>query len=137
MLGPLLASVVVVAATQEVFKFDAPGFRHSNAILSPEWHTFIEQLRQTDSLPGVSVGVVRFGEDKEPEVQLASWGRKTEEGNGHDLTTDVRLYFRFICFPFIPKLRYPRRCSGSRLVQRRSCQPPSVCSWTTTRMGGT
>ena len=127
MLGALLASVVVAAATQEVFKSGTPGTRQSNAILSPEWHAFIEQLRQTDSLPGVSVGVVRFGEDKEPEVQLASWGRKTEEGNGHDLTTDVRLYYGFLCFPFIPELWYSRRCSGSRLVQRRSCQPPSVC----------
>nr|VWO99815.1 Polyketide synthase [Ganoderma boninense] len=90
-LATLLASVAVASATQEVFKFDAPGFRPSNAIVSPEWHAYIEQLRLNDSLPGISVGVVRFGEDKEPEVQLASWGRKTEEGDGHDMTPDAFL----------------------------------------------
>nr|VWO96016.1 Alcohol dehydrogenase 1 [Ganoderma boninense] len=91
MLGTFLASVAVASATQEVFKFDAPGFRQSNAILSPEWHAYIEQLRRNDSLPGISVGVVRFGEDREPEVQLASWGRRTEEGHGHDMTPDAFL----------------------------------------------
>ncbi|PIL26220.1 hypothetical protein GSI_11975 [Ganoderma sinense ZZ0214-1] len=88
-LGTFLASVVVASATQEIFKFDAPGFRLSNAIVSPEWHAYIEQLRQNDSLPGISVGVVRLGEDKKPEVQLASWGRRTEEGDGHNMTSDT------------------------------------------------
>ena len=94
-LGTLLASVVVASAAQEVFNFGAPGFRQSNAILSPEWHAYIEQLRQDDSIPGISVGVVRFGESKEPEVQFASFGRKTEEGDGHDMTPDVR---SCVCF---------------------------------------
>ena len=88
--GTLLASVVVVSAAQAVLKFDAPGFRQSNTILSPEWYAYIEQLRQNDSIPGISVGVVQIGEDKKPGVQLASWGRKTEEGDGHDMTPDVR-----------------------------------------------
>lgn len=89
-LGTLLASVVVASAAQEVFNFGAPGFRQSNAILSPEWHAYIEQLRQDDSIPGISIGVVRFEEGKEPDVQFASFGRKTEEGDGHDMTPDVR-----------------------------------------------
>ncbi|KAM5537317.1 hypothetical protein V8D89_009047 [Ganoderma adspersum] len=91
MLGALLASVVVASATQEVLKFDVPGFRQSNGILSPEWHAYIEQIRQNDSIPGVSIGVVRFGKDKNSEVQLASWGRKTEEGDGHGITSNAFL----------------------------------------------
>ncbi|KAI1795410.1 beta-lactamase/transpeptidase-like protein [Ganoderma leucocontextum] len=88
-LGTLLALVMVVSARQEVVRLDAPGFRQSNGILSLEWHAYIEQIRQNDSIPGISVGVVRVGEDKAPVMQLASWGRKTEEGDGHDMTPDT------------------------------------------------
>ncbi len=95
-LGTLFAFAVVVSATQEVFKFDPPGFRQSNGILSPEWHAYIEQIRQNDSISGISVGVVQVGEDNNPEVQLASWGRKTEDG--HDMTPDVRPYFTYGLF---------------------------------------
>ena len=41
-LGPLLASAAVISTTQEVFKFDAPGFRQYNAILSPEGNACID-----------------------------------------------------------------------------------------------
>ncbi|KAI0351246.1 beta-lactamase/transpeptidase-like protein [Trametes cingulata] len=58
-------------------------------ILSPAFHAFVDELRKNSSIPGISVGAVRLGKDKKPEVYLASWGRKTEDGDGHDLTPDT------------------------------------------------
>ncbi|RPD64202.1 beta-lactamase/transpeptidase-like protein [Lentinus tigrinus ALCF2SS1-7] len=57
-------------------------------VASPEFGGFIEEVMKNGSIPGISVGVVRLGEDKKPIVQLGSWGRKTEDGNGHDLSPD-------------------------------------------------
>lgn len=60
------------------------------AILSSDFYAFVEELRINTSIPGISVGAVRLsGDGKPPQVELASWGRKTEEGDGHDLTPDV------------------------------------------------
>ena len=72
---------------------------HLTSLASPEYTSFLEDIRKNASIPGLSVGVVRLGEDGEPVVQLASSGRKTEDGNGHDLTVDVRLLV-----PHIPSL---------------------------------
>ncbi|TBU36177.1 beta-lactamase/transpeptidase-like protein [Dichomitus squalens] len=51
--------------------------------------SYVDEIRQNGTIPGISIGVVRLGENKEPIIQLASSGRKTEEGNGHDLTPDT------------------------------------------------
>ena len=70
---------------------------HSNDghITSPEYAAFLDEMRISGAIPGISVGVVRLTDDREPEVQFASSGRRTEEGgNGHDMTTDVRLASR-------------------------------------------
>lgn len=68
-----------------------PARRPSETFLgSPEFDGFIEEIMKNGSIPGVSLGVVRLGEDRQPIVQLGSWGRKTEDGNGHDLSPDVR-----------------------------------------------
>ncbi|TFK90155.1 beta-lactamase/transpeptidase-like protein [Polyporus arcularius HHB13444] len=55
---------------------------------SPDFIGFIEEVMRNGSIPGISLGVVRLGKDKEPIVQLGSWGRKTEDGDGHDLSPD-------------------------------------------------
>ncbi|EJF60228.1 beta-lactamase/transpeptidase-like protein [Dichomitus squalens LYAD-421 SS1] len=49
----------------------------------------MDEIRQNGTIPGISVGVVRLAENKEPIIQLASSGRKTEEGNGLDLSPDT------------------------------------------------
>ncbi|KAI8992781.1 beta-lactamase/transpeptidase-like protein [Trametes punicea] len=58
-------------------------------LLSPEFQAFVEELRSNASIPGISLGVVRLDDDKRPITQLASWGRKSEDGDGHDLTPDA------------------------------------------------
>lgn len=60
------------------------------SILSPAFHAFVDELRKNASIPGISVGVVRLRKDyTKPQVELASWGRRTEDGDANDLTTDV------------------------------------------------
>ena len=68
-----------MSTTQEVFKLDAPGFRKSNAILSPEGNACIDRIRQHDPIPGISVGVVRIGEDKEPSRRRDGGQRARKE----------------------------------------------------------
>ena len=79
--------------TQEAFSLpdtNASKFRLTDTLLSPQLLSYVDEIRQNGSIPGVSIGVVRLGEDSEPIVQLASSGRKTEEGDGRDLTPAVR-----------------------------------------------
>ena len=80
------------SATQEAFvlpDYNAARYHLTDTLLSPQLLSYVDEIRQNGSIPGISIGVVRLGENNEPIVQLAASGRKTEEGNGHDLTTDV------------------------------------------------
>ena len=89
-------------ATQEAFSLpdnNASKFRLTDTLLSPQLLSYVDEIRQNGSIPGISIGVVRLGENNEPIIQLASSGRKTEAGNGHDLTTDVCLCFVDVAFP--------------------------------------
>ena len=82
------------SATQEAFVLpdhNAVRYRLTDTLLSPQLLSYVDEIRQNGSIPGVSIGVVRLGEDNEPIVQLVSSGRKTEAGKGHDLTPDVCL----------------------------------------------
>ncbi|EIW63119.1 beta-lactamase/transpeptidase-like protein [Trametes versicolor FP-101664 SS1] len=66
--------------------------RSDGSILSPAFHAFVDEVRENASVPGISVGVVRLsGDNTKPQVELASWGRKTEDGDANDLTTDAFL----------------------------------------------
>ena len=76
----------IAAGTQVVLQPPPP----LASLASPEYNSFLDDVRRNASIPGVSVAVVRLGQDKEPVVQLATSGRKTEDGDGHDLTVDVR-----------------------------------------------
>ncbi|KAI0669583.1 beta-lactamase/transpeptidase-like protein [Trametes maxima] len=58
-------------------------------ILSSKFYQFVEEVRKEAAIPGISIGVVRLDDEKQPVTQVASWGRKTEDGDGHDLTPDT------------------------------------------------
>ena len=49
--------------------------------------SIITSLLDTSSIPGISLGAVHASKDgEEPEIELRSWGRKTEDvGDGIDL----------------------------------------------------
>lgn len=75
---------------QQPIELGATSTRSDGSILSPAFHAFVDELRKNASIPGISVGVVRLaGDNTKPQVELASWGRKTEGGDPNDLTTDV------------------------------------------------
>ncbi|KAI0632700.1 beta-lactamase/transpeptidase-like protein [Trametes polyzona] len=61
-----------------------------DGIFSPTFLAFVEELRKNQSIPGISVGAVRLaGDGKGPHVHLSWFGRKTEDGDGNDLTPDT------------------------------------------------
>ncbi|KAH9855877.1 beta-lactamase/transpeptidase-like protein [Lenzites betulinus] len=56
-------------------------------LITSDVSIFVERILNGSAIPGVSLGVVRLNHtDKQPVVELAAWGRRTEEGDGHDLT---------------------------------------------------
>lgn len=62
----------------------------SSTIITPDVSAFVEGVLNSSTIPGVTMGVVRLAPaDKQPVVELAAWGRQTEEGDGHDLTPDA------------------------------------------------
>ncbi|PIL26205.1 hypothetical protein GSI_11960 [Ganoderma sinense ZZ0214-1] len=79
----------LVSATQQPFTAPTTKLRQTDSLLSASFISFVDEIRKNGSIPGISVGVVRLGEGKEPVMQLAASGRKTEEGSGHDLTADT------------------------------------------------
>ncbi|OJT11117.1 hypothetical protein TRAPUB_12401 [Trametes pubescens] len=89
--GFLLAFSAVSSWGEQVpLQLNATSSSSKESIFSPDFRAFVEELRINASIPGISVGAVRFsGDGKTPQVELASWGRKTEEGDGHDLTPDT------------------------------------------------
>ncbi len=81
-----LTLTTVRAATQVFFQ----QLTTSDSLISPQFGSFIDEIRKNGSIPGISIGVVRLDNEQKPVVQLGSWGQKTENGDGHDLTPDVR-----------------------------------------------
>ena len=80
-----------VLASQVPFQQPSSLSNGPNSLLHlPGFSSFLDDIRKNASVPGISIGVVRLGADKQPVVQLATSGRKTEDGDGHDLTADVR-----------------------------------------------
>ncbi|KAH9886942.1 beta-lactamase/transpeptidase-like protein [Cubamyces lactineus] len=59
-------------------------------IVSEDFLAYVEELRQNASIPGTSLGIVRLaGDNEEPATQFAAFGRKLEESDGDDLTSDT------------------------------------------------
>ncbi|RPD57950.1 beta-lactamase/transpeptidase-like protein [Lentinus tigrinus ALCF2SS1-6] len=58
-------------------------------IITPQLSTFVKDILDEASIPGLSMGVVRLNKDRSPVVELAAWGKKTEDGDGDDLNPDA------------------------------------------------
>ncbi|KAH9919588.1 beta-lactamase/transpeptidase-like protein [Fomitopsis serialis] len=58
--------------------------------INSELSEFITNLMNSSGIPGISLGIVHTSRDKvQPEVELKSWGRMTENGDGSDLSPDA------------------------------------------------
>ncbi|PCH42876.1 beta-lactamase/transpeptidase-like protein [Wolfiporia cocos MD-104 SS10] len=101
-LGPLLPPLLVQLATscssvygqdlQTPLGLHAGSLRDatsSKRLITPELSAFIEGLRESAQIPGVTLGVVQLQDGQTPRVELNAWGRQTEEGDGKDLTPDA------------------------------------------------
>jgi len=84
--------------TQSSLKFESE--RHNGLPLpvqhaiTPKFSAFVENLMKTANVPGITLGIVHTSGEESPLVELNAWGRKSEEGDGHDLATDVSIQIR-------------------------------------------
>ncbi|CCL99820.1 uncharacterized protein FIBRA_01844 [Fibroporia radiculosa] len=98
----VLASAVTLGVALRSVNEQVPlgsGLRHTyplsnaktagNRVITPELSVFIESVLKNATISGISIGVVQLIDGREPVVELDSWGRQTEEGDGHDLTPDA------------------------------------------------
>ncbi|RDX43399.1 beta-lactamase/transpeptidase-like protein [Lentinus brumalis] len=59
-------------------------------VITPGLSAYVKNALQTASIPGLSMGIVRLAEGRHlPAVELAAWGKQTEDGDGEDLTPDA------------------------------------------------
>ncbi|EPS99304.1 hypothetical protein FOMPIDRAFT_1164237 [Fomitopsis schrenkii] len=59
--------------------------------ITPELSQYITDSLTSANIPGISLGVVHASGSNgdPPDIELGSWGRKTEDGDGNDLTPDT------------------------------------------------
>ena len=58
-------------------------------VITHELSQFVQEVLNSSTIPGLSLGVVRLTDDKKPVAEYAAWGRQTEESKENDLTPDV------------------------------------------------
>ncbi|EPS99303.1 hypothetical protein FOMPIDRAFT_114665 [Fomitopsis schrenkii] len=56
--------------------------------ITPGLSQYITDLLTSAQIPGISLGVVHAS-GSDPDTELESWGRKTEDGDGNDLSPDT------------------------------------------------
>ncbi|KAI0326062.1 beta-lactamase/transpeptidase-like protein [Cubamyces sp. BRFM 1775] len=61
----------------------------SSNVITHELSRFVQEVLNSSTIPGLSLGVVRLTDDKKPVVEFAAWGRQTEESAENDLTPDA------------------------------------------------
>ena len=69
----------VVSATQQPFTAPTAKLRRTDSLLSAPFLSFVDEIRQNGSIPGISIGVVRLGEDKEPSRRRDGGQRARKE----------------------------------------------------------
>ncbi|KAH9889349.1 beta-lactamase/transpeptidase-like protein [Cubamyces lactineus] len=80
------------AATGLQLYLAASGIRKSPSstnVITHELSHFVQEVLNSSTIPGLSLGVVRLADDKTPVVEFAAWGRQTEESAENDLTPDA------------------------------------------------
>ncbi|KAI1786346.1 beta-lactamase/transpeptidase-like protein [Ganoderma leucocontextum] len=88
------AGIVISTATapdssgdQATFVVPSPPLASSPKVITPAVSAFVEDALLKSSIPGLSMGVVRLNSSCQPVVELAAWGRQTEEGDGNNLSS--------------------------------------------------
>jgi hypothetical protein len=73
LLGLLARFSCAHASTQQPFTSDAHA---KNKVLNDDFVVFVKNILANETIPGISVAVVR----PDGEVELGAWGNRTEEG---------------------------------------------------------
>ncbi|KAI0752773.1 beta-lactamase/transpeptidase-like protein [Daedaleopsis nitida] len=63
--------------------------RAHGKIVTPELSASIKGVLDKASIPGLSLGLVRLGDNRQPVIELTAWGRQTEDAEEDDLTPDA------------------------------------------------
>lgn len=86
-----------------------------NTLVTPQVFAFVKDVLDKATIPGLSMGIVRLrSQSRFPDVQLATWGRQTEDAEDDDMTSDVSEIERppatYLRRLFMPRLylRWPR-----------------------------
>ncbi len=75
---------------EEQVPFDSISVGYHRVVITPQLSAYVKNALQTASIPGLSMGIVRLAEGRHlPAVELAAWGKQTEDADGEDLTPDV------------------------------------------------
>lgn len=136
-----LAFTLRVAAQSHEGQQKPFAFRHSNNahatkhIITPEFSRFVEDLLEIANIPGLTLGIVHTDREAERLVELDAWGRKTEEGFGHDMSPDVSIPSK-IPRTSISRQHQSRRCLRLPRAPRHSWRLPLDSSWMTMQTGG-
>ncbi|GBE87232.1 beta-lactamase/transpeptidase-like protein [Sparassis crispa] len=88
--GTFLACATVIASLELSQNPLVAGVGYAGSgrrAITPEFSAYLEEVLINATIPGVAIGIVHRRGDK-PDYELAAWGRKTEQSDGHDLTPD-------------------------------------------------
>ena len=94
-LTSLISQAVVPANARPVEEPEQAIFtvpRSAGEVITPAISAFVQDVLAASTIPGIAMGVVRLKETGPPSVELAAWGRQTEEGDGDDLTPEVSFF---------------------------------------------
>ncbi|KAI0767194.1 beta-lactamase/transpeptidase-like protein [Fomes fomentarius] len=61
-----------------------------NTLITPQVFAFVKDVLDKATIPGLSMGIVRLrSQSRFPDIQLATWGRRTEHAEDDDMTSDT------------------------------------------------
>lgn len=93
-----------------------------NTLVTPQVFAFVKDVLDKATIPGLSMGIVRLrSQSRFPDVQLATWGRQTEDAEDDDMTSDVSEIER-------PPATYLRRLFMQTLFALASCSKAFLTS---------
>lgn len=103
-------------------------------LITKDFSKHVRKLLDEGSVKGLSLVVVKANEGAAADVELGSWGVKTEDGDGVDSKVCSVLDLKHTNFPDYTS---PRHCLASGPAPKRSWLLRSAFSWKTMRPGRT
>ena len=61
----------------------------TNNLVTPQVSAYVKDVLAETHIPGLALGLVRLSGDRQPTIELAAWGKQSEDAVQDDLTPDV------------------------------------------------